>query len=92
MEIGDLSTVGGLVASLFLVGALKDRWPISWLLRRLVTEPVDEAIDRRIDSHPKLDAVYRELHPNGGLSMRDAVDRIEWRVAMLEQRERERGG
>lgn len=81
-----LNGAGGILALLVTVGVLKDRWPISWLLRRLVTEPVADVIDQRIGAHPKLQAIYAELHPNGGSSMRDAVDRTEHRVAVLDRR------
>lgn len=40
-------------------------------------------LGRRIDA--RLGAVHFELQPNGGKTLRDSVDRIEKRVAALEE-------
>lgn len=72
-----LNGAGGIIALLLAVGVFKDRWPVSWLLRRLVIEPASDALGDRISHNETVQAIHRELHPNGGTSMRDAVNRIE---------------
>jgi hypothetical protein len=85
-----LATVGGTASSIALLAALKDRPPVRWLLERLVVQPAEEALDRKIDTRvgavlaptvAQVEAIYHEMHPNSGLSMRDVVDRTEHRVA-----------
>lgn len=75
----------GMLAAVGIFGALKDRPPFAWLTRRLITEPVEQALDRRIDGNETVQSIYKELHPNGGTSLRDAVDRTELRVARVEK-------
>ena len=41
-------------------------------------------LGRRIEA--KIGSVHFELKPNGGRTLRDAIDRIEWRVETLEER------
>lgn len=76
-----LNGAGGIVALMVAVGAFRDRWPVSWLLKRLVSEPIDD----RISANPTVKAIHQELHPNGGSSLRDVVDRTELRVARVEK-------
>lgn len=77
------------------LAALKDRQPVKWLLDRLVTRPIDEALESKVTEivrgeighkvdrlATQVDTIYHEMHPNSSLSMRDAIDRTEHRVAV----------
>lgn len=70
-------------AAISAVAALKDRPPFRWLLSRLVVEPAEEILDRRIEHRvavvmgptiARVESIYKEVHPNSGSSLRDAVD------------------
>lgn len=62
--------------------------PLRWLFGRLVTEPAEEAMGRVIlrEVTPLLGAALAELRPDGGSSTRDAIDRIDRRLATVEAR------
>lgn len=46
-----------------------------------------QEIDTLADSRIKIDSIYNELHPNGGSSIRDAINRIEMRLVQVEQKQ-----
>jgi PAS domain S-box-containing protein len=51
-------------------------------VRKILTE-----IDTMADSRIKINSIYNELHPNGGSSIRDAINRIEMRLVQVEQKQ-----
>ena len=56
--------------------------PTIRLVRKLFKE-----LDGMEDTKSKIASIYSELHPNGGSSIRDAVNRIESRMVAVEQRQ-----
>lgn len=81
--ITTVTTLGGIMTVVAGVAVLKDKPPFKWLLGRLVVEPASEAADRKIDDRiavvmgptmRQVEAIFKEVHPNSGTSMRDAID------------------
>lgn len=68
--------------------------PARWLWRRNVAQPLTdwhkrtthEVVDRRIKPiETKVHAIEAELHPNGGLSLRDRVEMVVRQTAGKEE-------
>lgn len=60
---------------------------LRWLGRRLVAEPIEESLDRKIDHRiePALDRIMAELTVNGGSSTKDEVRRCIREIAKLSE-------
>lgn len=79
-------SLAGLVTAL---AALRDKPPVKWIIDRLVAQPLEEALDRLIGERieptaKKVSLLYAEMHPNGGSSLRDAVNRTETKVSSVD--------
>jgi PAS domain S-box-containing protein len=57
------------------------------LFHRKVVIPVVAGIKKVGDTKSKIDKIYAELSPNGGASIRDAINRIEMRLVGVEQKQ-----
>lgn len=81
VEIG--SMVIGILAA---IGFFKWFWPA---IRRWCQPAVNvfSAIGKMPDMHQQLGAIAREVMPNGGSSLRDAVARVETKVDRVESRQ-----
>lgn len=74
---GSLTACGLLLAGIWRIPVVRRLWV------RNVTEPRDERLKEVVRA--VVDPIIAELRPNGGSSLRDAVDRQEWRLARLEK-------
>ena len=87
----DLDAIGvGLGAAAGVVAALKlftSFAPFQFVWKRLIHDPVQEGLRGvvRDEVSPLLDALRAETLPNGGSSLRDAVDRLEKGQAEIRQ-------
>lgn len=52
--------------------------PVRWLGRTLVSQPVTAWLNRELTE--AIEPIITQLHPNGGGSARDAIDRVEARL------------
>lgn len=80
------AVIVGLAATATALGVLSRLRPVRWLWRQLVASPVSgwfrqevtEVVEPMIEPlQTRLDGIDAELHPNGGHSLADKVDRIE---------------
>jgi hypothetical protein len=75
--ISEVGVIAGVVIAVGGAATLISRW-IKGLFHRAICE-VDERV--KIQTDP----ILKELSPNGGFSLRDAVDRMEYRLAVVEK-------
>lgn len=95
-----LASIAALVAALggfiTLLAKFRNWAPVTWTLNRLIFQPLDEMLGRRISEAlceqvtplaNQVDSIYHEMHPNSGTALRDVVDRTEKKVdtVMVEQ-------
>jgi hypothetical protein len=75
--IGAGAVCAALTAILVCVGLVVRIPPVRWVWRRLVAEPLGGWFRSLVRA--EVSAVRDQLLPNGGASLRDAVDRVETR-------------
>jgi hypothetical protein len=75
--IGEIGVVAGVILAVGGAISLIARW-VKNAFHRAVEE-----VDQRVKI--QTDPIIKELSPNGGMSLRDAVDRMEWRLAVVEK-------
>lgn len=80
--------VGAAAVVLGAIARASHSRPVRWVTRRLLTDPLAEALVDHIGPvvEARLQRALAELVPNGGSSLRDAVDRIEERVVSIDDR------
>lgn len=87
------AVVGALAACLVAVHAASKvpfvSIPVRWVGRTFFANPVESWLDRLISRHlepvtEEIAKLKHEVMPNGGTSMRDAIDRLEAEVCQAE--------
>lgn len=61
-------------------------------VHRLVIKPVNDKLDALKRTEESVKNIEKELHPNGGTSLRDAVTRIEIKQTVIKEEVKQVGG
>ena len=78
----DLAAVLGAVLVIFAALAAATKLPpIKWLGRTVFVVPMTTWLHREL--REAVEPIVSQLHPNGGSSTRDAIDRVEQRLDQL---------
>ncbi len=80
----DLAAVLGAVLVIFAALAAATKLPpIKWLGRTVFVVPMTTWLHREL--REAVEPIVSQLHPNGGSSTRDAIDRVEQRLDQLDR-------